>query len=634
MTFVNSTFSIRLLAVAIIAILCGNNLPNCDAQVTLENAMSISPRQNIDYEKPGISVLKKCKLSKTTKPMPTGFVVHHESGRILRQFLDNNGDGKLDQWSYYKDGIEVYRDLDMDFDQKADQYRWLGEAGTRWGIDGNEDGTIDSWKVISAEEVAFEAFQAIKNLDQERFNRLLITPEEFQKLQLGENIRKDVSTRWTKARKEFLTMARSQKAINSKAKWVYAGNGQAGMSPAGAHGNKTDLIVYDHGSGFFDSNGVRQLGVGSIVRVGDVWRLIELPEVVDPKKPLGNGGAFFPMPEWGSKVSVSKENKALADAHDRLAEIEKRLQTASSDVAIQKAEKDKADVLALFYGLTKDPKMKRDWLENLADSVSSAYQSDRFEDGLQYLDTFARVNQSKPGMDYVKWRAIFADYGRRLKEGSVKKERDKAFESLIGDLKVFQKTYQRSPFAADALIQLAVHYEVRNTDEPAKAQEWYKECLRRFPNTSFGNRAKGAMIRLSGMGNTFAFQGKTLENQIFNIEKARGKIVVLHYWETWCADGFDELKKIKEKFPNVVIVSCNIDQSSEDYKEFISDNKNKIPWIKLHQPGTVDNSPLAHQLGVATLPMVVLVDKAGKLVDTNIAFGDLEREIVRENRRK
>ena len=47
------------------------------------------------------------------------------------------------------DGIEVYRDVDSNFNGKADEYRWLGTAGSRWGIDDNEDGRIDSWKTIS-----------------------------------------------------------------------------------------------------------------------------------------------------------------------------------------------------------------------------------------------------------------------------------------------------------------------------------------------------------------------------------------------------------------------------------------------------------------------------------------------------
>ena len=74
---------------------------------------------------------------------------------------DTNGDNLVDQWSYFRDGIEVYRDIDANFNGKADQYRWLGTAGTRWGLDKNEDGKIDTWKNISAEEVTAELVAAM-----------------------------------------------------------------------------------------------------------------------------------------------------------------------------------------------------------------------------------------------------------------------------------------------------------------------------------------------------------------------------------------------------------------------------------------------------------------------------------------
>ena len=142
------------------------------------------------------------------------------------------------------------------------------------------------------------------------------------------------------------------------------------------------------------------------------------------------------------------------------------------------------------------------------------------------------------------------------------------------------------------------------------------------------------MTRLSGMGRTFAFEGQTLDKRVFKIQNARGKIVVLHFWETWCPNiGFAELAKIHGKFDDVAIVSCNIEEKTETFKKFYAQNKSKLPWTHLHAPGSVDNSPLAHQLGIATLPMLILVDKEGKLVETNIAITDLEREIVRERRR-
>ena len=67
-------------------------------------------------------------------------------GAVLRQFSDSNADNIVDTWSYYRGGLEVYRDIDANFNGKADQYRWFHTGGSRWGLDKNEDGKIDAWK--------------------------------------------------------------------------------------------------------------------------------------------------------------------------------------------------------------------------------------------------------------------------------------------------------------------------------------------------------------------------------------------------------------------------------------------------------------------------------------------------------
>ncbi|MEZ6094425.1 MAG: hypothetical protein R3C03_09335 [Pirellulaceae bacterium] len=70
-------------------------------------------------------------------------------GNSTRIYLDTNGDRKLDSWSFSK--TEVYRGLDTDGDENRDEIRWLGTAGTRWGLDKDQNGKIDDWKQISAE---------------------------------------------------------------------------------------------------------------------------------------------------------------------------------------------------------------------------------------------------------------------------------------------------------------------------------------------------------------------------------------------------------------------------------------------------------------------------------------------------
>ena len=105
----------------------------------------------------------------------------------LRRFYDSNGDGKVDVWSYYKDGVEVYREFDTTYKGTPNNFRWLNAGGMKWGVGGVDakgKAVITSWGMISAEEVGFEAFQAIARQDFARLQTLLITDEDTQSLKL------------------------------------------------------------------------------------------------------------------------------------------------------------------------------------------------------------------------------------------------------------------------------------------------------------------------------------------------------------------------------------------------------------------------------------------------------------------
>ena len=123
----------------------------------------------MDYDRPSPAEAAKCKIVAKKIDGHVGWVVESPSGVILRKFVDTNDDGVVDQWSYYKDGLEVYRDIDSNFNGKADQHRWFHTGGSRWGLDSGEDGVIDSWKSISAEEVTAEVVAAIAAHDLQRF---------------------------------------------------------------------------------------------------------------------------------------------------------------------------------------------------------------------------------------------------------------------------------------------------------------------------------------------------------------------------------------------------------------------------------------------------------------------------------
>src|SRR5260221_4428377 len=92
------------------------------AKPTPVEALKLVPVQkDVDYDVPEAKEIEKCTVDVETVGGITGWVVRTPGGQVLRRFLDTHGDNKVHQWCYFQDGIQVYRDIDGHFNNKADQ---------------------------------------------------------------------------------------------------------------------------------------------------------------------------------------------------------------------------------------------------------------------------------------------------------------------------------------------------------------------------------------------------------------------------------------------------------------------------------------------------------------------------------
>ena len=93
------------------------------ATAMLTKTATITPRFSMaEVEAIPIDVLKRSSFQNISEGGGRGFRIMNSQNQTLRKFLDTNGDIKLDQWIYYQDGKETYRDVDQDFDGKVDHF--------------------------------------------------------------------------------------------------------------------------------------------------------------------------------------------------------------------------------------------------------------------------------------------------------------------------------------------------------------------------------------------------------------------------------------------------------------------------------------------------------------------------------
>src|SRR5688572_2454503 len=75
--------------------------------VTVQEALGPVPTQkDVDFDRPAPEEIAKCKVSNERVDGKTGLVLRNGNGQILRSFVDTNSDNGIDQWSYFKNGVE------------------------------------------------------------------------------------------------------------------------------------------------------------------------------------------------------------------------------------------------------------------------------------------------------------------------------------------------------------------------------------------------------------------------------------------------------------------------------------------------------------------------------------------------
>ena len=126
------------------------------ADYSPKDLLKFRPTQpGVDYDTPAdAAAVDACKVELVTdgQKRTVGYALRDGQGKLLRRFIITNGGKYLNQWSYYQDGFEVYRENDLDGDRTLDECRWLNSGGTRIAV--IKGGKIAGWKRLSAEEAS------------------------------------------------------------------------------------------------------------------------------------------------------------------------------------------------------------------------------------------------------------------------------------------------------------------------------------------------------------------------------------------------------------------------------------------------------------------------------------------------
>jgi thiol-disulfide isomerase/thioredoxin len=205
-------------------------------------------------------------------------------------------------------------------------------------------------------------------------------------------------------------------------------------------------------------------------------------------------------------------------------------------------------------------------------------------------------------------------------------------EKWLADLQAFVTKYPKSPDAAEALLQLGMYLEfVGKVDDATK---WYQQLVTGFPKAESTPKAAGALRRLTAVGKPMRLRGANIQGGLVDLADPsyRGKVVLIHYWATWCEPCKADMVLLKDLYAKrhnqgFEIIGVCLDDKEADAKRYLAENR--FPWKHIHEPGGLD-SRLANEMGVMTLPIMLLVDQKSNVAHHNIHVGpEIEAELAK-----
>jgi thiol-disulfide isomerase/thioredoxin len=234
---------------------------------------------------------------------------------------------------------------------------------------------------------------------------------------------------------------------------------------------------------------------------------------------------------------------------------------------------------------------------------------------LARLEALETERLKKPGLSEDERFQLRLDAVQRKAMAKMPEGQAVVFAEFEKGVRVLQNEFPKRPEVFDMLLAVA------SQSDPEKGRKIAEEVVASAAAPDeLKDGAKDLLKKLERIGKPLEINFKDLTGKEIDLQKMRGKVVLVDFWATWCGPCVAEMPKVKAAYEKLhpkgfEIIGVSFDREKDKLEKFVA--KEKIPWAQFFD----GEGTLGEKYGIASIPTMWLVDQKGLLRDVNAREG-------------